>query len=306
MPVRASRRRYAVVPALLAVGFGSAAVVGELSRAPSERVGAVPRVAGVARAAPAVNFKHLALKKRREARLLMRGEHDVLPERWQEHQERLERLRAAGHLPRTSARRVRPFRAGSASSPSPALASSFKALDDNGLFVPPDTEGAPGLDKLLVTVNGTVQIQNKSDGSVVSTATLNSFFGAIPNAGIVFDPHVLFDPYAGRWIVVAVSNADSVADLYLVEDYARTRLRAAHCSVGTITRRFSRVVASGRVLSQAVVPGKQLANGAPVKLAVSKGRVVMLCYRHHTLHVTKAVAKKLGRHGASLGACRKS
>lgn len=214
MHVRASRR-YAVVAVLLALAFASAAVVGELSQTHSEHSGAVSR-GGVATAAPAVNFKHLALKKRREARLLMRREHDVLPQRWQERQERLERLRGAGRLPGTYPPRVRPFRAESAGSPSPALATSFKALDDNGLFVPPDTEGAPGLDKLVVTVNGTVQIQNKSDGGVVSTATLNSFFGAIPGVGIVFDPHVLFDPYAGRWIVVAVSNADSAsADVLL-------------------------------------------------------------------------------------------
>jgi PASTA domain-containing protein len=168
-------------------------------------------VSGVATAAPAVNFKRLALNKRREARKLMGRERDALPGRWQQRQERLERLRAAGRLPAANPGRVRPFRAEPAAAPSPALATSFKALDDNGLFVPPDTEGAPGLDKLLVTVNGTVQIQNKSDGSVVSATTLDSFFGAIPGAGIVFDPHVMFDPYASRWIVVAVSNADSSA-----------------------------------------------------------------------------------------------
>jgi beta-lactam-binding protein with PASTA domain len=93
---------------------------------------------------------------------------------------------------------------------------------------------------------------------------------------------------------------------------ARTRLLAAHCSAGTIARRFSETVGKGRVISQAVAPGKQLKNGAAVNLAVSKGRApfrpplrVTLCYRHHTVHVTRAVAKKLRRHGATLGACRR-
>jgi hypothetical protein len=61
---------------------------------------------------------------------------------------------------------------------------------------------------------------------------------------------------------------------------ARTALQAAHCAVG-----------------------------AAVNLVISKGRApvkkVTLCYMHRTVHVTKAVAKKLRKHGAKLGACRK-
>src|SRR6266576_3977085 len=86
---------------------------------------------------------------------------------------------------------------------------------------------------------------------------------------------------------------------------ARTTLQEAHCSAGAITRRFSRV-ARGRVISQAMAPGKQLANGASVNLVVSKGRApfrLTLCYRHRTVHVTRAVAIKLRRLGAKLGAC---
>jgi hypothetical protein len=211
MNVRASRRRYAVIAALLALAFGSAAIVGHHSASASLPGRTAGSSTGVATAAPAVNFRRLALNKRRGARKLMGRERDALPERWQRRQERLEYLRVAGRLRAPTLRRVRPFQAEPTLAPSPVLAASFKALDDNGLFVPPDTEGAPGLDKLLVTVNGTVQIQNKSDGSVVSATTLDSFFAAIPGAGIVFDPHVLFDPYASRWIVAAVSNAESSA-----------------------------------------------------------------------------------------------
>jgi hypothetical protein len=32
---------------------------------------------------------------------------------------------------------------------------------------------------------------------------------------------------------------------------------------------------------------------------------VTLCFRHHTVHVTKAKAKTLRKHGAKLGACKK-
>jgi hypothetical protein len=128
-----------------------------------------------------------------------------LPNRWQQREDQLERRRTPGRIPTPS---VRQFRAEPAGSPSPSLAANFNAIDDNNLFIPPDTEGAPGLDKLVVTVNGTVRIQQKSDGSVVSTALLSDFFSGIPSVGTVFDPHVLYDPYANRWIVVAVSNPE--------------------------------------------------------------------------------------------------
>jgi hypothetical protein len=216
MNVRAGRRRYAVVAALLALAFGSAAIAGEVSRSPSKMGTAEQGTHGVAAAAPVVNFRRLTLRSRHQARKLMSRERETLPERWQSKQERLERLRAAGRVPAGSLGRARLFRAESAAGPSPLLGTSFKALDDNGLFVPPDTEGAPGLDKLVVTVNGTVQIQNKNDGTVVSTTSLTSFFSGVAGVSVAFDPHVLYDPYVGRWIVVADANADSSSSALLL------------------------------------------------------------------------------------------
>jgi hypothetical protein len=93
---------------------------------------------------------------------------------------------------------------------------------------------------------------------------------------------------------------------------ATTSLRDAHCSTGTIRRKYSRTVRRGRVISQGVAAGTKLANGAAVALVVSKGRApftppvrVTVCYRHRTLHVTRAVWRRLHRHGATLGACKK-
>jgi beta-lactam-binding protein with PASTA domain len=69
-------------------------------------------------------------------------------------------------------------------------------------------------------------------------------------------------------------------------------------------------VRKGRVISQAVSPATQLPANSTVDLVVSKGQApppkVTLCYRHHTLKVTKKVAKKLRKHGARLGACKKT
>jgi beta-lactam-binding protein with PASTA domain len=89
---------------------------------------------------------------------------------------------------------------------------------------------------------------------------------------------------------------------------AMASLQAAHCRTGAIRRRYSSRVRKGRVISQGVAAGTKLANGAAVSLAVSKGRApvkVTVCYRHRTLHVTKAVARNLRKRGATLGACRR-
>jgi hypothetical protein len=89
---------------------------------------------------------------------------------------------------------------------------------------------------------------------------------------------------------------------------ASASLQAAHCKTGAIRRPYSSKVLKGRVISQGVAAGTKLANSAAVSLVVSKGRApisVTICYRHRTLHVTKAAAKKLRRRGATLGRCRK-
>jgi hypothetical protein len=206
------RRRYAIVAGLLALAFGAAGTAA-IVRGSSPSLRTSPQsTSGVATAAPVMNFKRLAHKPPSAARVLMSGEREALPRRWQLRQRRLDQLRAAG-LPTAKARRAHRFRAEPTGAPSPVPASSFNAVDDNNLFIPPDTEGAPGPDKLLVTVNGTVRVQQKSDGAVLSTMGLSTFFNT---GAIVFDPHVLYDPYANHWIVVAVANAESpVANVLL-------------------------------------------------------------------------------------------
>jgi hypothetical protein len=111
-------------------------------------------------------------------------------------------------------------------------------------------------------------------------------------------------------------SAPAPADLCVVPSLksrmlagARTILQTAHCSAGAITRRYSRALSKGRVISQGAVPGTHLPSGAAISLVVSRGRApatrVTLCYRSRTVHVTKAVARKLRSNGATIGICRK-
>jgi uncharacterized delta-60 repeat protein len=55
-------------------------------------------------------------------------------------------------------------------------------------------------------------------------------------------------------------------------DAARLAIRRANCAAGTIGRKYSRTVRSGRVIAQAPAAGRRLAGGAAVNLTVSRGR----------------------------------
>ena len=77
-------------------------------------------------------------------------------------------------------------------------ANSFAAVTDNGTVIPPDTEGAVGPHHLMEALNSQVVIQDRS-GKILSAITNWTFWSAL---GVTesFDAHVLYDPYAQRWI----------------------------------------------------------------------------------------------------------
>jgi beta-lactam-binding protein with PASTA domain len=52
---------------------------------------------------------------------------------------------------------------------------------------------------------------------------------------------------------------------------ARTRIRAAHCKVGNVTRKASSNRLKGKVVKQSPRAGRRFANGHRVNLTVGKG-----------------------------------
>ncbi|HUQ34104.1 MAG TPA: DUF4214 domain-containing protein [Pyrinomonadaceae bacterium] len=98
---------------------------------------------------------------------------------------------------------------------SPAPASSFPASDDTGRF-PPDTHGAVGLNHLMVVHNGRVRIQDRA-GNVLSNFSLVGFWASVPNPpSDIFDPKVLYDPYANRWMMTSIATRSSAASSILI------------------------------------------------------------------------------------------
>jgi hypothetical protein len=97
---------------------------------------------------------------------------------------------------------------------SPSPTATYRGLQDtaqvgtSSSYIPPDTHGAVGVDKVMVTHNNNIRILSKATGAVVSTVSLNGFWSSTGATG-VFDPRVLYDPYNSRWIIIATSNASS-------------------------------------------------------------------------------------------------
>ncbi len=98
--------------------------------------------------------------------------------------------------------------------PAPVVAASFPGLGDNNCAIPPDTQGAAGPNQLMVTLNTEVRVQDKN-GANQSTMSLDAFW---TSTGAVdpFDPKLLYDPFANRWIFVAVSSAQDAASSVLI------------------------------------------------------------------------------------------
>ena len=70
---------------------------------------------------------------------------------------------------------------------------------------PPDTNGAVGRDELMVPLNSNYVIERKSDGATLSRVSMNAFWEPV-GAHNPFDPRVLYDPYADRWLASAADD----------------------------------------------------------------------------------------------------
>ena len=93
---------------------------------------------------------------------------------------------------------------------SPSPAQDFAGLDDIASplgyeFIPPDTDGAVGLAKVMSGLNNNYRIWDKSTGAVVSTVGTEAFWTAVSGTDL-FDPKTLYDPINDRWIVVMMSG----------------------------------------------------------------------------------------------------
>ncbi len=88
--------------------------------------------------------------------------------------------------------------------PTPLI--GFDSLDyteccGGGGVVPPDPEMAAGPNHLIAVVNLALEIYDKSGNNLYGPVTTDSFFNAHPNCNGTFDPTVVYDEEADRYVV---------------------------------------------------------------------------------------------------------
>jgi hypothetical protein len=86
-------------------------------------------------------------------------------------------------------------------------------FDDNGtetgfVFIPPDPIGAAGPDRVIAVVNVGIECRNKT-GTLIFRDALKDFFstlGAATLGTFTFDPKIVYDHYANRFVVVTLER----------------------------------------------------------------------------------------------------
>ena len=90
---------------------------------------------------------------------------------------------------------------------SPSPSAIFEAANDDGEAIVPDSSGAVGTNHIVTVLNTLVRVQDRA-GQVVTSTTLDRFFSPLVSDIFCYHPRCVFDPYAGRWIIVAGAEPD--------------------------------------------------------------------------------------------------
>ena len=90
--------------------------------------------------------------------------------------------------------------------PAVSVTGSFSGIGNTG-WTPPNPGAAAGPNYVVETVNESVAIFSKATGTQVSQETLQTLFSGFANGSVndpgMFDPFVLYDDLAGRFVVGA-------------------------------------------------------------------------------------------------------
>jgi hypothetical protein len=100
-------------------------------------------------------------------------------------------------------------------SPDPLIFKNFQGFLDPGTYIPPDPYLAAGPMHIMGTDNSRFRIWNK-DGSMVKSINADSWFSSVLGGVGAFDPKVLYDHFAKRWIMVWLDQNDNPARGYFL------------------------------------------------------------------------------------------
>ena len=97
----------------------------------------------------------------------------------------------------------------------PTLRLSFRGGLDDNTGIPPDTSGAVSPDHVVNPLNNTISIFDRA-GSLLSALPLDAFWDNLGIKAATFDPKIVFDPYAGRFVLVSMANAERATSSLLI------------------------------------------------------------------------------------------
>jgi len=90
----------------------------------------------------------------------------------------------------------------------PIPARNFAGITSPG-WIPPDCTMATGPNHVVLSVNSSVAVYNKTGGAALLTRTLTVWFSNVIQNATIFDPKLLFDQHTGRWVLLAVAVSQS-------------------------------------------------------------------------------------------------
>jgi hypothetical protein len=98
----------------------------------------------------------------------------------------------------------------------PTGSTNFAGIAATG-WIPPDCTMAVGPLHVLLAVNSSLAVYNKTGGAPVLQRTLTQWFANVVQGMTIFDPKALYDQHAGRWVVLAVAiQSDPKQSLHLL------------------------------------------------------------------------------------------
>jgi len=104
-----------------------------------------------------------------------------------------------------SSRAIAPMAAaGGPVAAAPLASTNFAGISSTG-WIPPDCTMATGPSHVMLSVNSSVAVYKKTGGSALLLRTLTVWFSNVIQNATIFDPKLLFDQHAGRWVLLAVA-----------------------------------------------------------------------------------------------------
>ncbi|MED5494903.1 MAG: hypothetical protein VYB58_04200, partial [Verrucomicrobiota bacterium] len=90
----------------------------------------------------------------------------------------------------------------------------FLGVIDNHTAIPADTHGAVGPEHLMVALNTEIAVQTR-EGELLSKVGLSDFWGGFDH-GFVFDPKVVYDHLAKRWVLFTIADVNTTKSAVLI------------------------------------------------------------------------------------------